>query len=196
MNMTDISIWYYIVVLLLAGAMLGVFALIDRRTLRQALKTLGLLAAEVAGISLAVWFLGRQSHWWALTLVVTAVGGAYVFRAVREGMQTYHRSRLHTREHYEYLIGNGASQLEALMPSVRRSLRAVVVKPLRDWSRPLVATPLLLLLGLLLAGAQPIAAAIAALLFALCFIGLSVACTIAGIWIVEKRAARHSLKNA
>jgi len=184
-NITDISLWYYLLALLTVGTALGVFFLSDRRTMRQTLKVLGILVIELAGAALLVWALAKASAWWSIAIIVLIFGGAHVTRAVRKGIQTYQRSRIHTHEHYEYLIGNGASRLEALMPSVRRALRASVVKTLHDWSRVLTSAPLLLLLGLLIAGAQPAAAAIIALLAALTFLGLSVLITIACIWIIE-----------
>lgn len=187
MNISDISPWYYVAALLLAGAVFTIYALTDRRTFRQSQLSLAMLTAQMGGAVLLLWAVGQWSTWWAMAFVVAVVGGAHVVQAVKRGWQTYLRSRQHTRDHYEYLLGNGASRLEAVMPSVRRSLRAVVVPVLQGWGWHCTSAPLLLLLGLLLAGASPLAAVVATLLFTLALLGLGVVLTVLLIWLRERR---------
>ena len=186
MSFSDISIWYYILALLLFGATAMLFALIDRRTMRQLLKISGILLAALAGVAIIAWNNSTISHWLTLALLVLLLFGAHAVKAIRCGLQTYKRSRLHTREHYEYMMGNGATRLEALMPSVRRALRATLMPILRLWSRPLTAAPLLLLLGMLLCGTNPFAAAVATLLTALTFTGVIILATVGAIWLLER----------
>lgn len=190
MTFSALSPWYFVAALLLAGAATALFAIIDRRTMRQMLKTTGILTAELGGFALLVVSMARLNSYLAIALMVVIIGCAHLLKTTRSGMTTYHRSRQNTLEHYEYLLGNGATRLEALMPSVRRALRAAILSTLHNWSSKLTSAPLLLLLGMLLAGAEPLAAAVATLLLSLSFIGLSVLTVVAGIWITEKRTTK------
>ena len=185
-----ISFLFTVAALLLAGGALGVFALIDHRSMQQLLKTLGLLAIELAGVALMVWGCTKLNCTWAPVLPVAVIFVAHLWRATQQGIKTYHRSRLHTQQHYEYLLGNGATRLEALMPSVRRALRAAVVALMHDWSQVLTSGPLLLLVGMCMCGAHPVTAAVTTLLLVLTLLGMVVLTSIACIWLIEKRKTK------
>ena len=75
--------------------------------------------------------------------------------AVKETLQTYQRSLMHTEAHRLYMQANGATLLESLMPSVRRALRATVQPQLRTMAQPLLVTMPLLFVGMLLGGISP-----------------------------------------
>ena len=97
---------------------------------------------------------------------VAAVHAGIAAGAVSAGLQAYVHSLHHTQEHYLYLLANGASHLEAVMPSARRSIRAVLMPLLRQMTTPVAIAPPMLLCGLLMAGASPVAAGAITLLLA------------------------------
>lgn len=86
---------------------------------------------------------------------VTVVVVAHLVVAVKDTLQTYQRSLMHTEAHRQYMQANGASLLESLMPSVRRALRATVQPQLRTMAQPLLVTMPLLFVGMLLGGISP-----------------------------------------
>lgn len=89
--------------------------------------------------------------------------------AVTQTLLTYRRSLQHTETHRQYLLANGASMLESLMPSVRRALRATVLPQLRTMASPLVVMMPMLFAGMLMGGASPAATvAVSLLLMAAC----------------------------
>ena len=65
---------------------------------------------------------------------VTAVVVAHLVVAVKDTLQTYQRSLMHTEAHRQYMQANGASLLESLMPSVHRALRATVQPQVCCWA--------------------------------------------------------------
>ena len=95
---------------------------------------------------------------------VTAVIVAHLVVAVKETLQTYQRSLMHTEAHRLYMQANGASLLESLMPSVRRALRATVQPQLRTMAQPLLVTMPLLFVGMLLGGVSPATAVVVMIL--------------------------------
>ena len=95
---------------------------------------------------------------------VTAVIVAHLAVAVKETLQTYQRSLMHTQIHRQYMQANGASLLESLMPSVRRALRATVQPQLRTMAQPLLVTMPLLFVGMLLGGVSPATAVVVMIL--------------------------------
>jgi len=95
-------------------------------------------------------------------------------------LQTYQRSLMHTETHRQYMLANGASLLESLMPSVRRALRATVQPQLRTMAQPLLVTMPLLFIGMLLGGVSPATAVIVMILLMMAaFVSTVVAAIIA-----------------
>lgn len=95
---------------------------------------------------------------------ITAVMVTHLVVAVKETLQTYQRSLMHTQIHRQYMQANGASLLESLMPSVRRALRATVQPQLRTMAQPLLVTMPLLFVGMLLGGVSPATAVVVMIL--------------------------------
>lgn len=91
---------------------------------------------------------------------------AHLMMSVTQTLQTYQRSMLHTEAHRQYMLANGASRLESLMPCVRRALRAAIQPQLKTMAQPLLVAMPLLFAGLLLGGVSPVAAVTVLLLFA------------------------------
>ncbi len=91
-------------------------------------------------------------------------------------LQTYQRCLLHTEAHRQYMLANGATRLESLMPCIRRALRAAIQPLLRTMARPLLVAMPLLFAGMLLGGVSPVGAAVVTVLFAAAaFVGSVVA---------------------
>ena len=97
-------------------------------------------------------------------------------------LQTYQRCLLHTESHRQYLLANGATMLESLMPGIRRALRASVQPQLRTMAQPLLVAMPLLFAGMLLGGASP-AASVCVLL--LMMVAAFVASVVAGVIAVS-----------
>lgn len=95
---------------------------------------------------------------------ITAVMVTHLVVAVKETLQTYQRSLMHTEAHRLYMQANGATLLESLMPSVRRALRATVQPQLRTMAQPLLVTMPLLFVGMLLGGVSPATAVVVMIL--------------------------------
>ena len=95
-----------------------------------------------------------------LFMPVAALLAAALFESQRDAVCAYVRSFDNTQAHRYYLLANGASQAEALMPSVRRALRACLVPQMRRLSMPLVLTGTMLFWGMLLGGATGGSAAV------------------------------------
>ena len=68
-------------------------------------------------------------------------------------LTVYEGSKLHTAAHIRYLLANGATRLESLIPSIRRALRAAVLPQLTTMASPLVVAMPALLCGMLMGGA-------------------------------------------
>lgn len=65
---------------------------------------------------------------------LTAMLLVFLIPIVVTGLRAYKDSRNATLAHREYLLGNGATLLESLMPSVRRALRAAADAICRPWT--------------------------------------------------------------
>ena len=102
------------------------------------------------------------SGWYVIPVLGVLI--ASLVTSVLETLQTYQRSLMHTEAHRQYMLANGASLLESLMPSVRRALRAAVQPQLRTMAQPLLVTMPLLFVGMLLGGASPVTAVIVMIL--------------------------------
>lgn len=67
-------------------------------------------------------------------------------------LNEYVISLRHTRSHRRYLQANGATHLEAIIPCVRRSMRASLLPLLKIMTSPLIVALPLLFCGLLMSG--------------------------------------------
>lgn len=121
-------------------------------------------------------------------LVLTVLSGiaAQVIPSVSSALRTYVSSLRHTQEHCQYLLANGATHVEATLPSVRRSLRAAVMGGIRSLTGPLVLAPPLFFVGLLMGGASPLAAAVVVAALSLVGLWVSVMATLLTIVLVDR----------
>ncbi|MBR1934106.1 MAG: ABC transporter permease [Prevotella sp.] len=119
-------------------------------------------------------------------LPVAAVLLCQLAGSVQRGLQTYVGSLSHTREHYQYLLASGATHFEAVMPSVRRALRAAALAQLRPLLAGVPLLPSLLFCGLLLGGTGPVVAAIVVLLLVLASFSASVGAMIIVLLLADR----------
>ena len=94
-----------------------------------------------------------------------------------------------TRDHRIYLLANGATQLESLMPSVRRALRAGLMWQLRHRPTSFVVMLPILMVALLLGGFTPAAALAVTILFALAALGASILAAVGALWLCTHRSS-------
>ena len=239
LSISDFSVWGTLVLVMLVGAAIGLFWLVDRRFFKQVLRVFGVALAQIAMLGLYVWLVFRIDRWWADVLwltamgvavgalsvrqarlplqqwlppvaaVVTIVGGvvagvllltmpgrlfvpvmgvlmAQLLTSMTQTLRTFTSSLRHTKEHRLFLQANGASMTEALMPTVRRTLRGAVLPLLEKLSSPLAVAMPLLFCGLLMGGAT-IAAALAStlMLWAAAFVAIVLA-AVAFIWVASR----------
>ena len=98
--------------------------------------------------------------------------------SVRQTLHTYQYGLLHTEAHRQYLLANGATKLESLMPNVRRALRAGIQPQLQSMAQPLLVAMPLLFIGMLLGGASPLSSVVVVVLL---WTAVFVASVVAGI---------------
>ena len=120
----------------------------------------------------------------SVSLIAVLVGHLYV--SMGRALQFYVCSLRATQSHYRYLLASGASHIEAVMPSVRRSLRAAVLPSLRQMVAPLMIVPPLLFCGLLLGGVEPVAATVLTLLLMLTQFAASVLSAALLLWLSDR----------
>lgn len=101
-------------------------------------------------------------------------------------LRTYIISLRHTAEHRMYIMANGGSHLESLIPSIRRALRAALMPQLRDMASPLFLALPVFLCGLLLGGTDVVAATIVTLLMVLSGFVSSVISAIMTLWLADR----------
>lgn len=128
------------------------------------------LSSAVVGYTMMCCFPGGLSV--RVFFPVVAALSVHFLQSSSATLQMYVSSLKHTQEHYKYMMANGATHTEALMPSMKRALCASSLSALRQWTSPVVFCPPLLLCGLLLGGVPPLTAVIATVLF---FVGMYVA---------------------
>lgn len=127
---------------------------------------------------------------------VVGVLTAHLLQSVTRSLQTFVSCLRHTEAHRLFLLASGASELESLMPSVRRTLRAAVLPLLGRLSSPVVVAVPLLFCGLLLAGSSVAAATLCTLLFWAAAFAASTLTTIIMVWALwrDKKALAEALK--
>lgn len=116
--------------------------------------------------------------------------------SVSRSLQTFVGCLRHTEAHRLFLLASGASELESLMPSVRRTLRAAVLPLLGRLSSPVALAMPLLFCGLLLAGSSVVVATLCALLFWAAAFAASVLTTVMMVWVLwrDKKALAEAVK--
>lgn len=137
----------------------------------------------VAGGSLMLCFRAMPSR--QLLLPVAAVVLGILLTSTIGALRTYLASLRRTRDHRIYLLANGASHLESLIPSVRRALKASIVPLIGRLGIPVVVAMPMLFAGMLLGGVSPEAAAFSTVLVAAASIVATVVSAIMLFWLLD-----------
>lgn len=103
-----------------------------------------------------------------------------------EALRTYIICMRYTERHRLFLQANGASHLEAIMPSVRRALRAALMPHLRTMSSPMLLALPLLACGMLMGGCPVGTAFVTTLLVALSSYAAIVLTTVLMLWLSDR----------
>lgn len=243
MQITDISSWGVVLIVALTAMVMGLLALVDRKTMQRLAKVLMFLACNMAVVALYAWAMCHWWHWWLgllwvvllsvsvavlvasrvrqrwqrllpallpavlagmlvgwgsvrlvwphlpsahLLLGMTALMACQLVASLTKALQAFVGSLHHAQSHYRYLLANGATHIEALMPSVRRSLRATLIPSFSAMSALLMVMPPILFCGLLLAGTAPVAAVVATVLVLLAQLVGSVAATLTMLCLLDR----------
>jgi ABC-type iron transport system FetAB permease component len=89
-----------------------------------------------------------------LFLPVAMILAAGIHWPLAEAMRAYNASLSYTKEHRIFLLANGATHLESLLPSVRRGLRAALTPLLKRQTATASLLGPMLFWGMLIAGAS------------------------------------------
>ena len=121
---------------------------------------------------------------WLLPLGVILM--SHITASQIRGLSTYLSAIETDREQYEFLIGNGKEHLGAVIPFVRRAVQAVLSPSAAQLAATGLFTMPLLLAGMLLAGADPLSAFVALLLFTCGCLAGSVIALILSLWLCDR----------
>ena len=91
---------------------------------------------------------------WFVPVMAVLIGHSAIMLV--RGLSTFVSLITNNRAQYDFLIGNGASKWQALMPFMRSSLLAVISPTIANLSALALATLPLLFCGMLLGGLSPI----------------------------------------
>lgn len=238
LNLSQISLWGIVPLVLLLAVSLAVFWFVDRRLFKIILRIFGLAVVQLTVVGGYAWLLLHADSWWAyslwllllalavgwrsaritrmprskavhvavavmlsvgvtcgvlmislpvrLMLPVAAVLAAGIYESVDVSLCAYQRSYDNTQTHRYYLLANGASLLESLMPSVRRALRTAVVPQLRRLAVPFMAIGAMLFWGMIMGGSTAPAALVATLMLCTSAFVAAVMATLLAIYFLSK----------
>ncbi len=177
------SLWtdlLWLLVMSLAAAMITQ----SRRSTPSGFHLLVVAAALCVACGLPSWCLAVALPGRLFVPVAGVMMGPVALTADK-ALSAYERSLLHTQAHIRFLLANGASRMESLMPSVRRSLRAAVLAVVRTLLSPVIVAMPPLVGGLLLGGIPVGTALLVALLFVAAFLSAAILSAVVQIALVE-----------
>lgn len=238
LNLSEISLWGVLPLLLLLLSVLAMFWYVDRRLFKAIVRIYGLAVVQLSVVGAYVWVLLRADSWWAyglwllllalavgwrsarltrlprskavhvgaavalavgvtcgvlmislpvrLMLPVAAVLAAGIYESVDLSLCAYQRSYDNTQAHRYYLLANGATLLESLLPSVRRALRTTIMPQLRRLAVPFMAIGAMLFWGMIMGGATAAAALAATLMLCTAAFVAAVMATLLAIFFLTK----------
>lgn len=141
-----------------------------------------LAGSAVLGVSLLL-LLKQPARY--LFVPVMAILLGELLTSGTQALQTYLISLRYTVRHRLYMQGNGATHLEAIMPCVRRALRASLQPRFRSMSSPMLIALPLLACGLLMSGAPVGTAFVVTLFVALASYAAIVLTTVLMLWLSD-----------
>lgn len=174
--------------LILMLAVVAFFSIKEARVSgRRFLPAVGgalLAGCVVGGGSLMLCFKTFPPRQLLLPVILTIL--AVLFTSTTGALRAYLASLRHTKAHRLYLLANGATHVESLIPSARRALRAALMPLLVQMAAPALLAVPMLMGGLLLGGATPTAATVAVLLVASASIAAVVASALMLFWLLNR----------
>ena len=141
----------------------------------------GMLLGGIAMVGCLVLYLPCR-----LFLPILVVVFLCLLLSVPRSVQTYYRSLIHTQEHRRYLLANGATHLESVIPSVRRALRTSFCTV--SWTRtsPMPFATLMMFCGMLMGGATLTAALAAVVVLWAAIVATSILSSVLAMWIADR----------
>lgn len=192
-----LNLWWVNVLWAVLVAVVVAVLVISKNRQPQKAQPIAVIGATLAGMLVAAGCLLLcfvHAYSTPLFVAVVALTGGHLYRSLPPTFLAFQGSLRHTKEHILYLQANGANRLEALMPSIRRGLRASVLPILGDWVQPLVVVPPMLLCGLLLTGSHPVAAICATVVCLLAALVGCVTSSVVLIWLVGLKWLKDSVR--
>jgi len=184
--------WLTLLWLLLISLVMAFFA-VRRIGMRPSRFLLPVAAGLLAGaLAVGGWLLLAVlpvGDWpgarWVVPLTALLMGHATA--STVRGLSAYQSALKADEQQYEFLRGNGASHLQAVLPFVRRALQAVVGPMVSGLSVMGLFTMPLLLCGLLLGGLSPINAFVLTLLLTVGSLAASVTALAVTLWLADRQ---------
>ncbi|MCR4582795.1 MAG: ABC transporter permease [Prevotella sp.] len=154
------------------------------------------LSSLIVGLWVLVAWLPASNIFFACWLVPTmAVLMGHCMTTSIRGLSAFYRARRTDSLQYEYLVGNGASRLQALLPFVRIALQQVLAPTLSNIAVLGMYTLPLLMAGLLLGGFAPINAALLFVSLVLGCLAASVLSLLFTLWLANRRPEKFTAVN-
>lgn len=168
--------WAYVVWALLLAVCVSLYTL-NKARLSPRPFLLPLFGSVLVGMGIVygTMLLLTGMSYGVLMLGVLSVASGMLMASACKALAVYIASMRHTQEHYQYMLANGASHEEAVLPSVIRAMRATVVPTIHIVKSPLLLAPPLVFCGMLLGGIPPL---VAALLVFILIVLVQVACVV------------------
>jgi ABC-type iron transport system FetAB permease component len=197
MYLKELTPWGGLVILILLGVVAAILFLIDRRMLNRVLNLgirlpkmprklwLPVLASLVAVSALTagilVLSLPCRAFWPAAVTMALCLA-----LSLPRAMNTYHRSLKHTEAHRRYLLANGGTHLESIIPSARRAFRAALLPLLWQRSSPLPLAIALMVTGAIAGGTTTAAALAMGILTWTAAVASSVLAAMLAFWLADR----------
>ena len=188
--------WGILLVIVLIGAAVAILWIVDKRTVRKALrpsihlprvqKSLWLplfgamLLSALALTGCMALSLSCHAFWPMFIILLVCLLGSTPY-----AFEVYLRSLKHTEAHRRYLMANGATHFESIVPSVRRSMRAAVLPMLWQRSSHMPLAMLVLFCTLLLFSATITVALVITLMTWAAAITAAIMAIVLTIWIAD-----------
>lgn len=189
--------WGILLIIVLLGAAIAVLWIVDKRVVRKALRPSihmprvpqslwlplfgAILLSALALTGCMVLSLSSHAFWPVFVILLLCLLGS-----TPHAFEVYLRSLKHTQAHRRYLMANGATHLESLVPSVRRSLRAAFLPMLWQRSSHMPLAMALLFCTLLLFGTTIAAALAITLMTWAAAIAAAVLAIVLTIWLADR----------
>ena len=193
----QIAVWGILLVIVLLGAAIAVLWIVDKRVVKKALHPSihmprvpqslwlplfgAILLSALALTGCMVLSLSSHAFWPVFVILLLCLLGS-----TPHAFEVYLRSLKHTQAHRRYLMANGATHLESLVPSVRRSLRAAFLPMMWQRSSHMPLAMALLFCTLLLFGTTIAAALAITLMTWAAAIAAAVLAIVLTIWLADR----------